>query len=130
MFTCTIQYDDQTKDLPLNKMTFFEELYVDFKIEDLPTHKGLKTAQRIQLTIHPKQDIVLQNIDIQYHRAFEAQERVFCNGFQSWTESREYHQEESIPTLRKIAQPFMGHYGDYHIPNICLLYTSPSPRDS
>ncbi len=41
---------------------------------------------------------------------------LLCNGFQSWTESYWRHPQDYIPQLRRIAQPLMGYYGDYHIP--------------
>lgn len=118
MLTCRIQYNDQTKNVPLNKMTFFEELYIDIKVEHLTTLTGLKQARRIQATIHPKQDVVMQGLELVYNRTFQPTERVFCNGFQSWSESREFNLDEEIPSLRRIAHPLMGNYGDYHIPAV------------
>ena len=42
--------------------------------------------------------------------------RVFCNGFQSWTESREYHPQERMKPVRPLPGWIFGlrNYGDYH----------------
>ncbi len=114
MFECKLSFNNRTEILPPSKMTFFEELYVDYKIEDLPSLNG----KRLQLTVHPKQDIVLQNLEISFARTFKDSERIFCNGFQSWSESREFELKESLPSLMTLATPFMGNYGDYHFKQI------------
>lgn len=120
MINCRLFYDDKVADFPANKMSFREELFVDFKIENLLHTAGTKIsqAQRIQLTIHPKKDVVLHKIELTYSRSFSPTEKVFCNGFQSWSESRLYSLEERLPAVRSIAKPFMGNYGDYHMPDL------------
>ncbi len=109
-----IHYNDKSVELPPNKMSFFDEFYVDFK-----TIKEGK-YQRIQMTLHPKGEVVLQQIELQFEQSYEhsSNRSIFCNGFQSWSESREYSKEESIPTLKGIAKPYMQYYGDYHFPMI------------
>jgi len=121
MYQCELSYNNQTEILPLNKMTFFEDLYVDFKSEDIPVdqlQKGIKKGTRFQLTIHPKKDVKLKNVLLTGPISYNSSSNVFCNGFQSWTESRIFSFQESIPDLRGIAKPLMGYYGDYHIKNI------------
>lgn len=39
--------------------------------------------------------------------------KIGCNGFQSWTESKEFNTNEKIKPLRKIAYNFLKPYGDY-----------------
>ena len=122
-----LQYDDQTVEFPFNKMTFFDELYVDFKQVD----KG--NYQTYHLAIHPKQPIQIKKLSLVFNHAFLSSEdpRIFCNGYQSWSESREYQLGEEIPPLKFWAKS-RQYFGDEHIKEIprgCLLYTSPSPRD-
>ncbi|MBN2049296.1 MAG: alpha-galactosidase [Spirochaetales bacterium] len=48
-------------------------------------------------------------------REYPHEERVFCNGFQSWTTSREYRTGERIPKLSPLGRLFsLDRYGDYH----------------
>lgn len=40
--------------------------------------------------------------------------RYFCNGFQSWTSSREYKADEHIPRLNRLLNPYSKNAGDYY----------------
>jgi len=112
LYETILQYDDKTISLPLGKMSFFDELYVDYKM----VQKG--TYIRFTMTVHPKQDIVLQNIALQFDKQYSSQDRIFCNGFQSWSESREYNLNEQLPKLKGFAMKYLGYYGDYHFDDI------------
>ncbi|MFT5763454.1 MAG: alpha-galactosidase [Saprospiraceae bacterium] len=105
-FLTTLTYNDKTVTLVPGKMTFFEELYVDYKIE------SKLNSSRIQLMIHPKEQIVLKALKLVRKRSFASEEKVFCNGFQSWSESREYSLKEKIPSLKNFARPYLKYYGD------------------
>lgn len=107
-----VKYDQQTIELTPNKMSFFDELYIDYKIEQQANY------QRIQLIIHPKQDLVLQDVVLHFQFDFQATDRIFCNGFQSWSESREMQINERIPRLKSIARPLMKYFGDEYIEGI------------
>ncbi len=110
--TCVLNYNEKTVELPLNKRSFFDELYVEFNVEE----KGI--YQRIQLTIHPKEDVILKDIRFKLPFNFMVEDTPFCNGFQSWSESREFSFHEKPDKIRGIVKPFMGHYGDYHFEDI------------
>ena len=102
----TIQYNEQKIELPVGKMSFFEELYVDYKLEE-----GIG-FQRLQLSIHPKENVVLHQIELQFHHEFEETDQVFCNGFQSWSESRMYSFREKPAQILALAKARFGVYGD------------------
>lgn len=114
--SASLSFNHKTVELPLHKMTFFEELYVDFKTINIQV--GQQKGIRLQLTIHPKESIRLQNIRIQYPRKYQATERIFCNGYQTWTESREFAVNETIPSPKWFVRKKLANYGDYSTPNI------------
>jgi alpha-galactosidase len=104
----TLKYDNKSLQIQLNKSTITDELFVSFTDEGTPQYKRLK------LDIHPKTDIVLRSLEIELPMDFAATDRVFCNGFQSWSESRLFGFNEKPDALRWFAKPLMGYYGDYH----------------
>ncbi|MFK8103250.1 MAG: alpha-galactosidase [Saprospiraceae bacterium] len=81
---------DQTAsfELPLGKMSFFDNFYVDYQFQDTGTY------QRYQLTIHPKEDFVLQELKLVFSQTMQPSDSVFCNGFQSASESRIFNFQE------------------------------------
>ena len=105
-FTTTLSYDEKTVVLIPGKMTFLDELYVDYKME------SKNNSTRIQIMIHPKQQIVLNTLKLVRKHSFEIHEKVFCNGFQSWSESREYALDEKIPKLNSFTHPYFKYFGD------------------
>ena len=109
-----IKYDDKTEEFPINKMTFYEELYVDFKMED---QQGV---QKFHMSIHPKKSIVIQQIELHFDQVYISsnQPKIFCNGYQSWSESREFSLDEDIPHLKKWFTKSYKYYGDGFIPAI------------
>ncbi len=104
-----LSYNDQSVQLTPGDMRFFEELYVDYKIDQSANQK------RLQLTIHPKQKVVVKSLSIKIPLQFNNESRIFCNGFQSWSESREFSTQEKIPRLNFFARSRMQFYGDDHV---------------
>lgn len=108
-----LQYDDQTIELTANKMLFFDELYVDFKKNDKADF------QTYHLVIHPKQPIVIKKLALVFDQPYIQGEdtRIFCNGFQSNSESREFRVNEKIPQVNFFTKnkQFLG---DDHIKEI------------
>lgn len=90
-------------------MSFFEELYFDYKVI------SEKDANKLSLFVHPKQSIRLSKVVIEIPFTFKATDKLFCNGFQSWSESKLYQIDQQIPRLRKIAKPYFQYYGDEHM---------------
>jgi alpha-galactosidase len=108
----TFAYNQKTVELTPNRVNRFDEFYADFKLTEI---KGKAKGHRLELTIHPKEDLVLEHLRFKMPHLFEPKETIFCNGFQSWSESREFHQKERIEKLRKVAYPIMKNYGDTHL---------------
>lgn len=119
MYTKKLElYIDTTQEtffIPTGKMTFFDEFYVDFQVT--PT-VGLVNGVRCQVTIHPKQDIILKNVRLEYNEFLTKNDRVFCNGFQSWSESTERKFGESFDRVNWAFRQLQGYFGDDHYTQI------------
>lgn len=115
----TVTYNDQKQvSLPVGKMTFFEEFYADCTYEKVESPEQSVRGYRLRLTLHPKEPITLQSIDIQSNVKYSSDNRVFCNGYQSWSESRELSPGDCIPRLRRVARPLKFWMGDEFFPQI------------
>lgn len=101
-------YNGKIVELNIGKSHFLEELYTQVRL------KKEGGGQRFTLDIHPKQAIQIDDLYIELSYSFEKANSIFCNGYQSWTESREYAVHEAIPNLRYLARPLMQYMGDYH----------------
>ncbi len=104
----TLKYDNKTVELQLNKSTITDDLYVMFTNEQTPQY------DRLQMTIHPKTDVVLRSLEVELPMPFAVSDRVFCNGFQSWSESRLFGFDEKPDFIHSFVRPLMKYYGDYH----------------
>ena len=67
----------------------------------------------------PKEPLVLQNIALHIDRKMREEEKVFVNGYQTWTDSREFTKDEQLQGLNPLAIPItnrfkMAYYGDYY----------------
>jgi alpha-galactosidase len=60
--------------------------------------------------------IELLRLELSFGEMPEDTVRVFCNGFQSWTESREFYPRERMQPVRLLPGRIFGlrNYGDYH----------------
>ncbi|MEY4926874.1 MAG: hypothetical protein RI894_1310, partial [Bacteroidota bacterium] len=103
-----LRYNGKKVPLTANKSIFETELYADCR---LTQEQG---GERLQINIHPKQPIDFQGIEVRYTYNYAPDSRVFCNGWQSWTESREFRPDEKIPPLLWGTSKFMGAMGDYN----------------
>ena len=78
------------------------------EILDLPLGKEIKVR------LVPESQIVLNSCSLETEGGFKKTDRFFLNGYQSWTESREYRYDEIIPGLSKTLFPL---YSDFHVHN-------------
>ena len=111
-FSVSLSYNDKTVELPFGKMSSFDELYVDFNVEKQEKYL------RIRLTIHPKESIILHDLALRKTKNYRIHERIFCNGFQSWSESKEYELSERIPKLKPFLTSKFNLQGDNNIKGI------------
>lgn len=87
----------------------------DFKIiiDTYVEYDGL----RVNVKIIPKSELEIITFLIEMDEKTESDNAVYLNGYQTWTNSREFNLNENIPKLRKIAWPIMSVYGDYSFYN-------------
>ena len=64
------------------------------------------------LQILPNREVELLEVSLIIPHRFERDDRIFANGFQSWTHSREFGVDEAIAPLKKISAPFAKAFGD------------------
>ena len=95
-----------------NRANTFEEIYADFQLNEE------EDGTRYSVFLHPKQDLTVQRLEIQFALPLPPDARFFANGYQSWSESRALKVSDGIPGLRSIAKRPMGFYGDEHINGI------------
>jgi len=72
-------------------------------------------GKRIRIFCKTGKNIELISASFTAPRKYTENSAVFCNGFQSWTTSREYRTDECIPGLLSPGKIFrLDRYGDYH----------------
>jgi alpha-galactosidase len=110
MITAELKYDNKSLNCQLNKSTVVDELYTFFTLEE---NTAPPQYQRLKLDIHPKRDIVLKSLEIRIKTGLDKNnDRVFCNGFQSASESREYGFNEKIDKIHLFFNSYFGLTGD------------------
>lgn len=67
----------------------------------------------MNIRIFPKTKLEIVSLFIEMDEKIKEDASVYLNGYQTWTNSREFKISESIPKLRRIAKPIMSVYGDY-----------------
>lgn len=78
----------------------------------------LKNGNRVKITIHPKTEITLKQARIVLPYCYQEDDLIYLNGFQSWTDTREFSVHERmkglnhLPGFLKEKYHFSG-YGDY-----------------
>ncbi len=106
--------NQQTYPLVPGKSNSFEPFFADFQSNPVGREQGIQYS----IFLHPKQDITLQCLEVQFDMPLSAAARFFANGYQSWSESRWIAVDGHIPRLRRMARRHMGNYGDEMISGI------------
>lgn len=70
-------------------------------------------GQRTIIKIVPKKKIEIERLVLETDFSFCKDDSVFVNGYQTWTDSREFKLHERIPRLSSLVRPIMSMYGDY-----------------
>ncbi|MFW5799447.1 MAG: glycoside hydrolase family 36 protein [Spirochaetota bacterium] len=68
---------------------------------------------RIAVNIKPKQEIIINKLWLEEEIIYDTSDKIFLNGYQSWTDSREFEIDEKIPKLSKLTFNKLTPYGDY-----------------
>ncbi len=105
-----------------------EKLSLAFPLSSETAGRGLRIIQQekilpygkqISIFLQPESEITLEELFIEEELIFNKTDKVFLNGYQSWTESREYNINEKMPGLNKLLRPLYRHFhleyfGDYY----------------
>lgn len=70
-------------------------------------------SQRLIVQAYSNKNIVFKEFKVSMPFNYNAQQRIFCNGFQSWTESDEYPISHRFKAPNKLTAPFIIPFGDY-----------------
>lgn len=77
-------------------------------------------GKRITVRVHAHDDVEMDAFSLHYERSIQPKDRFFLNGYQSWTDSREFSRSETIHPFPRLLRPLLeqffrtNHYGDYH----------------
>lgn len=58
--------------------------------------------ERLEMVLTPKQELQITSFCVTFEYSYSADCRIFVNGYQSWTDSREYHPGEMMTVLNKL----------------------------
>ena len=93
-----LRYNDKSVELLSGQHSSFEEFYVDFVVQDLDPPNNNKLAKRINFTIHPKRDLLLQEIKLILPSPDLASgQHIFSNGYPPGLGNRLYSLHEPPP---------------------------------
>lgn len=89
-----------------------EQVEADYSL----VHHALHTELKLKLV--SKTPIIIQSLSLHMEFNFEPNDRIFVNGYQSWTDSKEFFIDEKMKTLSFLAKPLVNKYqfdkyGDY-----------------
>ena len=93
----------------------------DYSCSDYTLSSAYKDG-RLQVVLTAKNALELSKAVAAYNYAYKEDSKVFCNGYQSWSYSREYTNGEKFSGLKSIAKyppvkNFAYTSGDYHFVN-------------
>lgn len=77
-----------------------------------------KNFKKLKVSIISFSEMEIEKLYLTMNYSFNANEKIFANGYQSWTDSREFFINETLKTISKLAAPIIKRYqlekyGDY-----------------
>lgn len=105
----TYEYDGTTVTRDFDPGIRFE--CNDFTVNPVLSEKN--GLNRHHYEINALKKIRLLSVSFQFDYMPDKNDRIFCNGFQSWTTSKEYRPDEKIRNLSGLIKPFARYSGDY-----------------
>lgn len=112
----------QTGRAQLNYTVNGEKKQIEFNISDKdrktdpPVKEEIKAARNgdfyLRLTMPALEEAVLENFRLELSLEIKDTDRIFLNGFQSWTTSREFNTGEAIKPMSRLMRFFSYRFGD------------------
>lgn len=65
--------------------------------------------ERVKLTLYPKAEMRISDLSLTFRYLYSDTNRIFVNGYQSWTDSREYHPKEMMTVLNRLVRNKLIH---------------------
>lgn len=99
-----------------------QEIALKFELDRTFANEHLEICSKLidrgrtsifECIINPKIEIQIITLFVKGKVNLINTDRVFLNGFQTWTESREFEIDEKIPKLNRLAWNILSPYGDY-----------------
>jgi len=87
-----------------------------FKNEDLEIKAEKQTKNgngRLQLYLHPKRELSIRKFELELEWAYQQEDKLFCNGYQSWTDSKEFRIWEKMENIAAFLHELTSRSGDY-----------------
>lgn len=78
-----------------------------------PVTEVVELGERWTVTVTPRTSVKLLTAELRVPIAMPPASRIFVNGYQTWTESRELGPRDRIPPLNRLARSRCAMYGDY-----------------
>jgi alpha-galactosidase len=78
-----------------------------------PTIRATVPGERWTVTVTPRTTVTLLAAELRVPFPVPRSSRIFVNGYQTWTESRELGPRDRIPSLNRLARSWCSMYGDY-----------------
>lgn len=100
-----------------NNVTFNGDfLNADFKA-NVNFNKN-EFCEKVKISIVPNVELEIEKLSIAINFYFKESNKIFVNGYQSWTDSREFFIDEKMKPITKLATPIIkkyqfDKYGDY-----------------
>ncbi len=107
-----LHVNNQQYQLKAGQSNSFDEIFADFQQEDI------EHGTRYSIFLHPKQDLVVRRLELQFSLQLDAQARILANGYQSWSATDLVNPSDGIQRLRSIAKRYVGLTGDEYIADI------------
>nr|BAV13128.1 alpha-galactosidase [Clostridium cellulovorans] len=101
-----------------SKKVSFSNQYSNEDFEAICKIDKNKNIENFTLVINPKAQLVIDELIIRMPYKFKESHRIFMNGYQSWTDSKEFFIDDKIRTISSLAKPVIKKYqfhkyGDY-----------------
>jgi alpha-galactosidase len=98
---------------------------VSFPVDEVTSSPGMMVharrsectgGYRVTVELAPEGPAEVTELKLETGHQFNPEETIFCNGFQSWTDSREFRINKRIPRLKKLGRLFkLNCIGEYDI---------------
>jgi len=89
-------------------------------LEITSKREHIHNGNRLKIGLKPKNSIILKEVFLEASYSYEEAESIMVNGFQSWSESKEYNLKERQKGLRTYLRPLykkwrLENFGDHYL---------------